>query len=119
MAQSISSLQSSRRHGRRAGFLVLCFVTCGTISPTHLSLVQAADDRMVESRQGMVVTVSPPGTDVGLATLQKGGNAVDAAVATAFALAVTHPAAGNIGGGGFMVVFPGGKTEALRSTRHL
>jgi gamma-glutamyltranspeptidase/glutathione hydrolase len=67
--------------------------------------------RAIEARHGLVVTVSPPGSDVGLAVLKKGGNAVDAAVATAFALAVTHPAAGNIGGGGFMVVYPGGKAE--------
>jgi len=61
----------------------------------------------------MVVTVSPPGTDVGLAILKDGGNAVDAAVATALALAVTYPAAGNIGGGGFMLIYPGGKEEPV------
>ncbi len=63
----------------------------------------------VESRGGVVVCVSPPAADVGLAILKKGGNAVDAAVATGFALAVTWPEAGNIGGGGFMMVAAPGK----------
>ena len=52
----------------------------------------------------MVVTAEPHATDAGVAVLQAGGNAVDAAVAVGFALAVTHPSAGNIGGGGFMLV---------------
>ena len=55
---------------------------------------------------GMVVCVSPDAADVGVAILKKGGNAVDASVAVAFAQAVTHPAAGNIGGGGFMMIAP-------------
>jgi len=66
-----------------------------------------AEDQTAESRRGMVVSVSPPATDVGVAVLQRGGNAVDAAVAVAFAMAVTWPSAGNIGGGGFMLVYPG------------
>jgi gamma-glutamyltranspeptidase/glutathione hydrolase len=65
-----------------------------------------AADREAPQKHGMVVAVSPPGADVGRDVLLKGGNAVDAAVATAFAMAVTYPAAGNIGGGGFMVVHP-------------
>jgi len=58
----------------------------------------------VPSKDGLVVCVSAPACDAGASVLAKGGNAVDAAVATSFALAVTHPSAGNIGGGGFMVV---------------
>jgi gamma-glutamyltranspeptidase/glutathione hydrolase len=66
-----------------------------------------------KERHGMVVAVSPPGAEVGRDVLLHGGNAVDAAVATAFAMAVTYPAAGNIGGGGFMLVFPGGSAEPV------
>lgn len=66
--------------------------------------VRADADEGVPSKDGMVVCTSAPACDAGAAVLAKGGNAVDAAVATAFALAVTHPSAGNIGGGGFMVV---------------
>lgn len=65
-----------------------------------------AAEKAVEARNGLVVCVSPPAADAGLELLKQGGNAVDSAVATAFAMAVTYPAAGNIGGGGFMVVHP-------------
>ena len=57
-----------------------------------------------QAKNGMVVSQDLHASEVGCAVLRRGGNAVDAAVAAAFALAVTHPAAGNIGGGGFMVV---------------
>ncbi len=58
----------------------------------------------VRARHGMVVADEPLAADVGVAVLKSGGNAVDAAVAVGFALAVTHPYAGNLGGGGFMLV---------------
>jgi gamma-glutamyltranspeptidase / glutathione hydrolase len=62
----------------------------------------------------MVVAQEPLASDVGLAVLKSGGNAVDAAVAVGFALAVTHPSAGNIGGGGFMLIrLVDGKTTFL------
>src|SRR5205809_3204712 len=64
----------------------------------------AESDQGVRSKDGLVVCTSAPACDAGAGVLAKGGTAVDAAVATAFALAVTHPSAGNIGGGGFMVV---------------
>src|SRR3984957_8007968 len=58
----------------------------------------------VRARHGMVVTREGHATDVGVQILAAGGNAVDAAVAVGFALAVTHPGAGNIGGGGVMLL---------------
>ena len=67
----------------------------------------AAQDAGVPGKDGVVVCVSAPACDAGAGILATGGNAVDAAVATALALAVTHPAAGNIGGGGFMIVRTG------------
>jgi gamma-glutamyltranspeptidase/glutathione hydrolase len=58
----------------------------------------------VRGRHGMVVAMEAIAADVGVSVLQRGGNAIDAAVAVGFALAVTHPFAGNIGGGGYMLI---------------
>src|SRR4051794_39049736 len=58
----------------------------------------------VRARNGMVVTRERHATEIGAKVLESGGNAIDAAVAVGFALSVTHPSAGNIGGGGFMLI---------------
>ena len=58
----------------------------------------------VRAQQGMVASVDALATQVGVDILKQGGNAVDAAVAVGYALAVTHPQAGNLGGGGFMLL---------------
>jgi len=68
----------------------------------------------VRAGTGMVVSQHWLASEVGRDVLAAGGNAIDAAIATGFALAVVHPSAGNIGGGGFMVVrFPNGQTAAI------
>src|SRR6478609_5815890 len=85
---------------------VLAAATVAAFIAIHPSGAQ--EDAGVPSRSGMVVCTSAPACDAGSAMLARGGNAVDAAVATAFALAVTHASAGNIGGGGFMLVRPPG-----------
>src|SRR5439155_4531793 len=65
----------------------------------------------VRARHGMVASREAHATDIGVAVLEAGGNTIDAAVAVGFALAVTHPSAGNLGGGGFLLArFADGRT---------
>jgi len=72
---------------------------------TLLAIAMLASAREpVRTRHAMIVGQEPLAVDAGVQVLRNGGNAIDAAVATAFALAVTHPYAGNIGGGGFMLI---------------
>jgi gamma-glutamyltranspeptidase/glutathione hydrolase len=68
----------------------------------------------VRARHGMVASTNEVASQVGVDVMKRGGNAVDAAIAVAFALAVTHPAAGNLGGGGFMMIrLKDGRTTAI------
>lgn len=77
-------------------------------------LTAGAAQHPVKAKHGMVVSSERHASEVGVQILRNGGNAVDAAIATGFALAVTHPSAGNIGGGGFMIVYTAeGKVAAF------
>ena len=80
---------------RSSLLLYLCLVLAVPLNATRQPL---------HARHGMVVAMESIAADVGVSVLQQGGNAVDAAVAVGFAMAVTHPFAGNIGGGGYMLI---------------
>src|SRR5271165_5788744 len=82
-------------------FASLAALLAATLA-THAA--SAADPAPVAARRGMVVTAQHLASDVGADILRQGGNAVDAAVAVGYALAVVYPQAGNIGGGGFMTL---------------
>lgn len=94
--------------------LAVCFVLSHAAAQTPDTGLDYMHEQPVRAQHAMVVTVHHDATDVGVAILKQGGNAVDAAVAVGFALAVVHPIAGNLGGGGFMLVrFKNGKTHFL------
>jgi len=81
----------------------------GSVNPYSYTI-----EKKIECRNGAVVSAHPLASKVGLEILKKGGNAVDAAIATQLALAVVYPGAGNLGGGGFMVArLATGKNLAL------
>src|SRR6476619_2395304 len=73
-------------------------IVAQSINPYHYSI-----QKKKECKNGAVVSAHPLASKVGMNILKKGGNAIDAAIATQLALAVVYPGAGNIGGGGFMV----------------
>ena len=79
-------------------------ITIAVLAAATLTL--QAGSAPQRARLGLVITQNDVASQIGFKVIQSGGNAIDAAVATAFALAVTHPTAGNIGGGGFIVYRP-------------
>jgi gamma-glutamyltranspeptidase/glutathione hydrolase len=104
----------------RRGLLALSALFLGLVAPaaaqegrrqTYMPAAHAA--QAVFAEQGMVVAQEKIAAGIGADILRQGGNAVDAAVATGFAMAVTYPRAGNIGGGGFMVIHLAGKSEDI------
>ncbi len=100
---------------RLAAFAFLLLAPVSTIADPAPIISDFATARPVVARHGMVVSQEAAASRVGLDVLEAGGNAVDAAVAVGFALAVTLPRAGNLGGGGFMLIHRAdlGKTVAI------
>lgn len=94
--------------------VALCLLLCASLLPcagfadTHEATATLApvrgDEPLVTAQHGMVVSSQHLATQVGVDILKRGGNAIDAAVAVGYALAVVHPCCGNIGGGGFMTI---------------
>lgn len=102
------------RHSNRLTALICLLAMLLCLASPFAPNAQAAAPRPEKSTSGMVMTTQKLADEVGNQVLARGGNAIDAAVAVGFALAVVHPVAGNLGGGGFAIVhLANGQTVAL------
>ncbi|WP_303293615.1 gamma-glutamyltransferase [Marinobacter sp. ST-43] len=103
---SPASKISHRRLWRATATLML-FLLASSTNANEQAILEGERFHPVQGSQGMVATSHTLATEVALKVLKDGGNAIDAAVTAGFALAVTQPRSGNIGGGGFLVYSPG------------
>ncbi|MGB4293899.1 MAG: gamma-glutamyltransferase [Bacteroidales bacterium] len=95
-------------------FLFVLLISGCTRNEADNSNSLSSEGQFITSDSGMVVSAHPESSRVGIKILRKGGNAMDAAAAVEFALAVCYPEAGNLGGGGFMVIRKAsGETDAI------
>jgi gamma-glutamyltranspeptidase/glutathione hydrolase len=107
------------KSGRNFALLLVLFaliigLQTRLLNPLSPIVSRAASREPLRARHGIVASTNEVASKVGVDIMKRGGNAVDAAIAVAFALAVTHPAAGNLGGGGFMMIrLKNGRTTAI------
>src|SRR5882757_2384862 len=118
MSLAVSSRELNIRPGRFdiiLGTLTAACMLAGCVwALVAVSAANAASVTPVAAEKGMVVSAQHLATEVGVDILKHGGSAIDAAVAAGYALAVVYPAAGNLGGGGFMtIVFADGRKTFL------
>lgn len=103
-----------RRNFRFTQFIVAISLAFTLLNTSLPALTHAASREPVRAKRGIIASTNQVASRVGVDIMKRGGNAVDAAIAVGFALAVTHPAAGNLTGGGFMVIrLKNGKTTAI------
>jgi gamma-glutamyltranspeptidase / glutathione hydrolase len=109
-------MQLGRRRALVGGAVIAA--VCAVVFAALLAGSRHAPARLaLESKQAMVVSAQRLASEVGAAVLHEGGNAIDAAVAVGYALAVVHPCCGNLGGGGFMVIHLAGKRDVFLNFR--